>query len=92
MAAGATGIRALETRRRNSGRGRGGVVAIIDDYGAIAKRMRELNPSAIPEKKEPILDRWRDLAADTARIYAQNRRTGPLADVLMQKRGGISRR
>ena len=60
---------------------------IIEDYDAIAKRLRELQLTAAPEANEPSLDRWRDMSADTARIYAQNRRTGLLADVLMQRHG-----
>jgi hypothetical protein len=67
-------------------------MAIIDDYAAIAKRMRELNRT-VASGKEPKLDRWQDMAAETARIYAQNRRTGPLADILMRRRkGAVSRR
>src|SRR5438128_2634349 len=55
----------------------GGDMPIIEDYDAIAKRLRELNPPATPATKDTDLtDRWRDIAADTARIYAQNRRTG----------------
>lgn len=69
-------------------------MAIIDDYSAIAKRLRELNPAAVPKahKSEPV-DRWHNMAEDTARIYAQNRRTGPLADIILQrKREALKRR
>ena len=69
----------------------GEAMAIIEDYDAIAKRIRDLNLPTAPAK-ETDLDRWRDLAADTARIYVQNRRTGPLADVILQRRRQLVRR
>lgn len=48
---------------------------IVDDYEAIAKRLRELRAGA-PKSAERIteLERWRDLARETARIYVGNRR------------------
>ena len=53
---------------------------IVEDYDAIAKRLRELKPSATPKAKDAARDKWRDLAEETARVYVQNRRSGPLAD------------
>ena len=55
---------------------------IIDDYDAIAKRVRELRATS-PKSAEEIteLERWRDAAWEVARIYVQNRRRG-----VMQRR------
>jgi hypothetical protein len=58
----------------------GGGMPIVEDYDAIAKRLRELKPSANSKAKDTPLDKWRDLAEETARVYVQNRRRGPLAD------------
>jgi hypothetical protein len=60
-----------------------GHVAIVDDYAAIAKRLRELK---LESQSTPTPERWSDLEADAKRIYAQNRRTGPFSDLLLQKR------
>jgi hypothetical protein len=48
---------------------------IVEEYDAIAKRMRELQ-SAAPKSAEEItdLERWRDLALQTARGYVEDRR------------------
>lgn len=48
---------------------------IIEDYGAIAKRLRELR-AATPKGPDEIseLERWRDLARRTAREYVASRR------------------
>jgi len=48
---------------------------IIEEYDAIAKRLRELNTKA-PKGAEEItdLERWRDLARETARVYVESRR------------------
>ena len=48
---------------------------IIEEYDAIAKRLRELKADA-PKGAEEIadLEKWRDLARDTARAYVENRR------------------
>ena len=48
---------------------------IVEDYKAIAKRARELRAAA-PKSAERIteLERWRDLARETARVYADGRR------------------
>jgi len=60
---------------------------IVEDYEAIARRLRELNPSATPSgKTTDRLDEWRTAAEATARDYVQTRRRGPLADALLQKR------
>ena len=56
---------------------------IVEDYDAIAKRLRELGPSATPTAKDRDLDKWRDLAEQTTRVYVQNRRRGLLADSIM---------
>jgi hypothetical protein len=50
-------------------------VPIIEEYDAIAKRLRELK-SAAPKSTNEItdLERWRDLARQTARSYVENRR------------------
>jgi len=48
---------------------------IIEEYGAIAKRLRELQ-TASPQGAAEIkhLERWRDLARKTARVYVESRR------------------
>jgi hypothetical protein len=50
-------------------------VSIVEDYGAIAKRLRELRTDA-PKSADEIthLERWRDLARETARAYVEDRR------------------
>ena len=58
----------------------GGRHGIIEDYGAIAKRLRELQPSSSQQPnssqqgKEIDQDQWRNLAEKTAREWVQNRR------------------
>ena len=48
---------------------------IIDDYDAIAKRMRELElPVQEQSPEEAELEEWRDAAFDTARAYVHKRR------------------
>jgi hypothetical protein len=51
---------------------------IIDDYDAIAKRLREIR-SATAESVTEIgdLEKWRHLARQTARAYVESRRKGP---------------
>jgi hypothetical protein len=61
-------------------------MAIVEDYEAIARRLRELNPSASPPAKDARLDKWREIASETARVYVENRRRGPLADSIYHKR------
>lgn len=48
---------------------------IVEDYDAIAERLRELK-AAEPKSAEPTteLQRWRNLARETARSYVANRR------------------
>lgn len=52
-------------------------MAIIEDYDAIQKRLRELR-SATPRAVTEIgdLERWRDMARQTARAYVESRRQG----------------
>jgi hypothetical protein len=50
-------------------------MAIIEEYNAIAKRLRELravSPKGVDEITN--LERWRDLARQTAQEYVENRR------------------
>ena len=49
---------------------------IIDNYDAIAKRMRELElpVQAQSHKDTELLEKWRAAALDTARTYVQKRR------------------
>jgi hypothetical protein len=50
-------------------------VAIIDDFEGIAKRLRELKLGAPKDAHEIAeLERWRDHAMETARVYVENRR------------------
>jgi hypothetical protein len=58
-------------------------MSVIDDYEAIARRLRELNP---PADKDDDLKKWRDHAKETARTYVESRRQGPLADRLRRTR------
>jgi hypothetical protein len=53
-------------------------MAIINDFDAIARRLRELNP---PSGKDDDLKAWRGLAEETARTYVESRRRGPGADI-----------
>jgi len=50
-------------------------MAIINDYDAIARRLRELQ-AASPKSTDKIteLESWRDLAKETARVYVEHRR------------------
>lgn len=52
-----------------------GTVSIVEDYDAIARRLRELK-APTPKSADAISDmeRWRDLARETARTYLENRR------------------
>lgn len=51
-------------------------MAIIEDYDAIAKRLRELTPVPADQDHHEIdeLDKWRHRAEETAWAYVQNRR------------------
>jgi hypothetical protein len=65
----------------------GEAMPIIEDYDAIARRLRELNPPARQAGKTTgRLEEWRELAEATAREYVQTRRKGPLADAMLQRR------
>jgi len=57
-------------------------VAIINDYDAIARRLRELNP---PASKDDDLKTWRGIAEEIARTYVESRRRGPVADILRRR-------
>jgi soluble cytochrome b562 len=50
-------------------------MAIIDDHGAIAKRLRELKCVA-PKNANEIteLEKWKSAALDAARAYVQKRK------------------
>jgi hypothetical protein len=50
-------------------------MTIIEEYTAIARRLRELH-AASPKGAREInnLERWRDLARETAREYIESRR------------------
>ena len=50
-------------------------MSIVEDYDSIARRLRELQAAA-PKGAEEIteLERWRDLARQTAREYVESRR------------------
>jgi hypothetical protein len=57
-------------------------MAIINDYDAIARRLRELNPQV---GKNENLRTWRSLAEETAQTYVESRRRGPVADILRRR-------
>ena len=62
-------------------------MAIVDDYGAIAKRMRELNARAAKDGKgitEP--ERWPDTAMDAARAYIQKRKREIVRGPILRRR------
>ena len=64
-------------------------MSIINDYEAIARRLRELNPTT---DKDDDLKKWRDHAKETAQTYVESRRQGPLADMLRRRTQQIFRR
>jgi hypothetical protein len=47
---------------------------IIEEYTAIARRLRELHATSPKGVREINLERWRDLAQETAREYIESRR------------------
>jgi hypothetical protein len=50
-------------------------VAIVEEYDAIAKRLRELRTDSAKSADEiKNLEKWRDLAREAARVYVENRR------------------
>jgi hypothetical protein len=61
-------------------------MAIIEDYGAIAKRLRELTPELADRGPREIdeLEKWRHRAEETARVYVQSRRRGIVNDPISQ--------
>ncbi len=71
----------------------GARMSIVDDYGAIARRMRELKAASPKDANEITeLERWRDTALGIARDYVQARRRGLLADVQRRQRFALVRR
>lgn len=60
---------------------------IIEEYGAIARRLRELqtaSPKSVGEISD--LERWRDLAKETARQYVEDRRRAAIVKRLLPRR------
>jgi len=53
-------------------------MVIINDFQAIATRMRKLRRPAV---KDIDLEYWRSLAAETARACVEGRRKGLAADI-----------
>jgi len=47
---------------------------IIEEYTAIARRLRELDAASPKDMKEINLELWRNLARETAREYIEGRR------------------
>ncbi len=48
---------------------------IVEEYDAIARRLRELKASSAKSADEiSNLERWRNLARETARVYVESRR------------------
>jgi len=60
---------------------------IVEEYHAIAKRLRELKTSA-PKSADEIteLERWRDLAKKTARAYVEDRRRQIISGPILPRR------
>jgi hypothetical protein len=62
-------------------------MAIIEDYDAIAKRLRELRaPSSKSANEISEMELWRDLATETARIYVENRRRRAVGKPILPRR------
>jgi hypothetical protein len=61
-------------------------MAIIEDYAAIAKRLRELQPASSRSGQEIDQDQWRNLAEQTAREWVQNRRGSDLVRRVISSR------
>ena len=59
---------------------------IVEEYEAIAKRLRELR-TASPKGADEIsdLERWRDLARETARVYVENRRRRTIMALILSR-------
>ncbi len=62
-------------------------VAIIEDYAAIAKRLRELH-APLPKSADEIavLERSRNRAGETARVYVENRFRHPSTPLMPRRR------
>jgi hypothetical protein len=62
-------------------------LAIVDEFEAIAKRMRELKAAA-PKGADEIteLEKWRGLARQTARAYVESRRSGAAERPVLARR------
>lgn len=68
-------------------------MAIIDDFDAIAKRLRELqSPAAKSAEDIAEMEQWRDLARETARVYLANRRRGVSRDRPVSRTAGTGLR
>jgi hypothetical protein len=61
-------------------------MAIIEDYAAIAKRLRELRPAAPSNSADIDQDKWRNLAEQTAREWVQTRRGSDLVRRVISSR------
>lgn len=61
-------------------------MAIIEDYAAIAKRLRELRPISSQSGQEIDQEQWRNLAEQTAREWVQNRRGSDLVRRVISSR------
>jgi hypothetical protein len=55
----------------------GASMPIIEEYTAIARRLRELHAASPKGLKEINLELWRDLARETAREYIESRCRDP---------------
>ena len=62
-------------------------MAIIEDYAAIAKRLRELQPVSSQSSSRDIdQEKWRNLAEQTAREWVQNRKSSDLVRRVISSR------
>jgi hypothetical protein len=61
-------------------------MAIIEDYAAIAKRLRELQPVSSQTSQEIDQGKWRNLAEQTARDWVQTRRSSDLVRRVISSR------
>lgn len=62
-------------------------MAIIEEYDAIARRLRELRGGSPKDANEIAdLERWRDLARETARVYVENRRRRATGKPILPRR------
>ena len=65
----------------------GGAMPIVEEYDAIAKRLRELKTRA-PKGANEIteLEQWRDIAKETARAYVEERRRQTVSRPILPRR------